>query len=75
MESLKDIIKMHRLSAGLSRRELAEYAGVSTTFLSDVEGGKETIRFDKILDVFNVLNIEIIFDSPTLRQIKQSEES
>ena len=64
---------MHRISAGLSRRELAEYAGVSTTFLSDIEGGKETVRFDKVMDVFKVLNIELLFDSPTLRQIKESE--
>jgi len=73
MDSLKNIVKMHRISAGLSRRELAEYAGVSTTFLSDIEGGKETVRFDKVMDVFKVLNIELLFDSPTLRQIKESE--
>jgi len=73
MDSLKNIVKMHRISAGLSRRELAEYAGVSTTFLSDIEGGKETVRFDKVMDVFKVLNIELLFDSPTLRQIRESE--
>jgi len=74
MKSVNDIIKFHRAIAGLSRRELAEYAGVSTTFLSDIEGGKETVRFDKVMDVLKVLNVEVLFDSPTLRRMR-SEES
>ena len=73
MDSIKEIIKLHRTYAGLSRRELAEYAGVSTTFLSDVEGGKKTVRYDKLMAVLNVLNIKIQFDSPVLRQINNEK--
>ena len=70
MYSIKDLIKFHRTAAGLSRRELAEFSGVSTTFISDVESGKETVRYDKLLAIFRILNITIIFDSPVLRDSK-----
>lgn len=73
MNSLKDLIKFHRAAANLSRRELAEFSGVSTTFLSDVEGGKETVQYDKLLAVFKTLNITIIFDSPILSDIRNEK--
>lgn len=69
MNSVKDVVKFHRLAAGLSRRELAEYSGVSTTFLSDLEGGKLTIRFDKLMDVLKVLNITLNFDSKIISEM------
>jgi transcriptional regulator with XRE-family HTH domain len=73
MDSVKDVIKFHRLSAGLSRRELAEYSGVSTTFLSDLESGKLTIRLDKLIDVLKVLNITLHFDSKIINEMRDEE--
>jgi len=73
MDNLKNIIKSHRITANLSRRELAEYSGVSTTFLSDIESGKETVQYDKLLAVLKTLNITIIFDSPILRQLRNEK--
>lgn len=73
MTELKDIVKFHRIQAGLSRRELSELSGVSTTFLSDLEGGKETLQFDKVLAVLKTLNIELKYDSPLMNEYKHEK--
>jgi len=73
MDSINNMIKFHRLASGLSRRELAEYAGVSTTFLSDLEGGKQSVRLDKVMDVLNVLNITMNFDSKLMNEMYDEE--
>jgi len=63
---LADMIRFHRKKAGLSRRELAELAGIGKTVIFDIEHGKETIKLSTIKSVLNVLNIEMIFKSPFL---------
>jgi len=58
----------HRKAAGLSRQELALLAGVGKTVVYDIEHGKTTIRFDTLSRILETLNVEILFDSPLLRQ-------
>jgi HTH-type transcriptional regulator / antitoxin HipB len=67
---LKDLVKYHRKEAELSRRQLAEFSGVSTTFLSDLEGGKETLQFNKVVAVLETLNISLVYDSPLMNALK-----
>lgn len=74
MEVLKEVVKYHRKEAGLSRRELSELSGVSTTFLSDLEGGKETLQYDKVLAVLRTLNIKCVFQSPLLTRMSAASE-
>ena len=69
MGKLKDIVIYHRKQAGLSRRELSDLSGVSTTFLSDLEGGKETLQYDKVLMVLKTLNVSLIFESPIMKHL------
>jgi len=73
MDSIKDVVKFHRHVAGLSRRELAEYSGVSTTFLSDLEGGKLTVRLDKLMAVLKVLNVTMGFDSRIMSEMRDEK--
>lgn len=73
MNQLKDIVKYHRIQAGLSRKALSELAGVSTTFLSDLEFGKETMQFDKLKEVLKTLNIKIVFDSPIMNELNHAK--
>ncbi len=73
MRELKDIVKYHRKQAGLSRRALSELSGVSTTFLSDLEGGKETLQYDKVLDVLKTLNISLVFESPIMKELNNEK--
>jgi len=57
-------IKEHRKQAGLTQLELANLAGVGKTTVFDIEKNKETVRWNNILAVLKVLNIEVKFISP-----------
>ncbi|MFV8467378.1 helix-turn-helix transcriptional regulator [Flavobacterium sp. LB1P62] len=57
-------IKEHRKQAGLTQLELANLAGVGKTTIFDIEKNKETVRWNNLLAVLKVLNIEIQFKSP-----------
>ena len=57
-------VKEHRKQAGLTQVELANLAGVGKTTVFDVEKNKETVRWNNILAVLKVLNIEVKFISP-----------
>lgn len=65
--SLKEIAKtVHycRKQSGLSQQALAQLAGVGKTAIFDIEKGKETVQFNTLLKVFNVLNIQIKLKTP-----------
>ena len=50
------LIRKLRVEKNLSQKQLADQAGVSFSFVNQVEGGKQTVRLDalnKILKVFN----------------------
>ncbi|MBF2707109.1 helix-turn-helix domain-containing protein [Flavobacterium soyangense] len=57
-------IKDHRKVAGLTQLELANLAGVGKTTVFDIEKNKETVRWNNLLAILKVLNIEVQFKSP-----------
>lgn len=61
---LGTFIKYHRKKAGLTQLELADLAGIGKTTVFDIEKNKETVRFNNLLAVLKVLNINIEFRSP-----------
>ena len=42
---MSEIVVFHRKKSGLTRKQLADLAGVGKTVIYDIEKGKETIRF------------------------------
>jgi HTH-type transcriptional regulator / antitoxin HipB len=46
-----------REQLGLRQEELADLADCSTRFIHDLEGGKTTLRLDKVLDVLGALGL------------------
>jgi len=52
-------IRELREERGWSQSELAAKAGVSRSFLVDLEGGKPTVEASKLLDVFQALGFEL----------------
>lgn len=58
------MIRLHRKHAGLTQLELANLAGVGKTTVFDVEKNKETIRWDNLKSILNVLNIQVAFKGP-----------
>jgi HTH-type transcriptional regulator/antitoxin HipB len=57
-------IKEHRKQGGLTQLELANLAGVGKTTIFDIEKNKGTVRWNNLLAVLKVLNIEVQFRSP-----------
>ncbi len=47
---------------GYTQAFLAAYAGVSASFLSDLENGKETIQMNKMLLILQLLGMDLFVD-------------
>ena len=65
------IILFHRRKAGLSRIELARLAGVGKTIVYDLEHGRLSIGFSKLLSLCQVLNIQPQFHSPFMEEFEK----
>ena len=59
MKSLGSAIRSRRRELGYTQAFLADYAGVSTSFLSELENGKETIQAGKMMEVIALLGMDI----------------
>ena len=58
----KDIgleIRKRRKELGYTQGFLADYVGVSASFLSELENGKETIQLNKLMDVMSLLGMDM----------------
>ena len=63
---LSEIVLFHRKKSGLTRKQLADLAGVGKTVIYDIEKGKETIRFSTLQQVLKALNIKINYTGPLM---------
>ena len=52
-------IRRRRKELGYTQGFLADYVGVSASFLSELENGKETIQLNKLLDVMSLLGLDM----------------
>lgn len=58
-------VRQRRLSAGLTQQELGELAGVGKRFVVELEGGKATLRLDKVNLVLAVFGKRVgVDDAP-----------
>lgn len=53
------LVRNTRKKQGLTQVELANLAQVGPRFIGELEKGKETLAFAKVLQVFNALGIEL----------------
>ncbi len=58
------LVRARREGLGLTQAELAELAGCSTRFVHTVEAAKPSVRFDKLLDVLDVLGLHLDVTGP-----------
>ncbi len=70
--SLQNMILYHRKHAKLSRKDLADLAGVGKTVIYDLEKGKQTVKWSSIMPILNALNIGISFNSPLMQEYEKS---
>lgn len=59
MQDIGNLVRDKRKQEGLTQTELAELSLVGTRFLSELENGKPTLQFDKVLQVLNNLGFEL----------------
>lgn len=52
-------IKTQRKRLGYTQAYLAEYTGLSTSFISNLENGKETAELGKSIFLMNLLGIDL----------------
>jgi len=63
-EELGEIIRKARKAQRLRQDDLAGTAGASHVFVMDVERGKPTVQFGKVLDLLRELGIRLFADVP-----------
>ena len=59
MKDLGQAVKERRRQLGYTQAFLADYAGISASFLSELENGKETIQAGKMMEVISLLGMDV----------------
>lgn len=65
MNKIGVVIRRERKARNLSQQELGDLAGAGLNFVSQIERGKETVRFDKLLGLLQVLGLELVLSRGT----------
>jgi HTH-type transcriptional regulator/antitoxin HipB len=68
------VAKFHRVKSELTQKQLADLAGVGKTAVFDVEKGKESVRLNTLIKIFEVLNIKMKFESPLINFMEKKDE-
>lgn len=72
---LGKIVQFHRKKSGLTQPQLASLAGVGKTVVYDIEKGKETVQWNTITKILDVLNITIVFDSTLMKEFYKEKKT
>ncbi len=59
MTEIADIVRRERKRQNATQVELAQMANVGIRFLRDVEDGKSSVHFDKLMRVLAILGIGV----------------
>ena len=60
MNNLSTMVKMLRKQYRLTQEELSLKSGVGLRFVRDLEQGKETLRLDKVNQLLDFFNYEMV---------------
>ena len=59
MSDIAAIVRRERKAQGATQIELAQLANVGVRFLRDVEDGKPSVHFDKLMRILAILGIPV----------------
>ena len=59
---LGKVIRSKRKKLGYTQAQLSEYTGFSTSFISDLENGKETAEFGRALFLLQSLGLDLMIN-------------
>lgn len=68
MNNLSATVKLLRKQYNLTQEELSLKSGVGLRFVRDLEQGKETLRLDKVNQLLDLFNYEIVATPKTNNQ-------
>ncbi|MGR8933874.1 MAG: helix-turn-helix transcriptional regulator [Gammaproteobacteria bacterium] len=57
---LGKIVARRRKAQALTQADLAGLAQTGTRFISDLENGKGTVQFDKVMHILNLLGLDVV---------------
>jgi HTH-type transcriptional regulator/antitoxin HipB len=61
-KALGEAIRARRKELHYTQAYLAEFTGLSVTFISDVERGKTTAEIEKVIRLINVLGLNLLVE-------------
>lgn len=59
VEDLGQLIRKRRKQLGYTQVYISEFSGLSASFISDLENGKETAEIGKIILLANLLKLDL----------------
>lgn len=62
-KSLGGAIRMRRKELGYTQQYIADFTGLSVSFLSELENGKPTAELEKALKVVNLLALDLLVEA------------
>jgi y4mF family transcriptional regulator len=65
------VIRARRKALGLTQKELVDIAPFGTTFISDLENGKETAQLNKTIETVRMLGLRLIIEAPDAPDVRQ----
>ncbi len=74
-QQIGKIIQFHRKKSGLTQPQLASLAGVGKTVVHDIEKGKQTVQWNTITKILNVLNVMIVYESSLMKEFEKEEKA
>lgn len=64
------VLRELRDRRGWTQTDLARHAGVSRSFVADVEAGKATVEAGRLFDLFQALGYEVALRSLTTSEVR-----
>jgi HTH-type transcriptional regulator / antitoxin HipB len=63
-QDIGELVRQTRVSLNMSQENLAMTVGVRSRFISDLENGKPTCQFGKVLSTLQMLGIQLVLPKP-----------
>ena len=60
VKDLGKLIRKKRKLLGYTQQYVSDFSGLSVSFISDVENGKNTVEFRKVIELTNILGLDIL---------------
>jgi HTH-type transcriptional regulator / antitoxin HipB len=65
-KDIGDLVRKTRKALGVTQQALALTAGTGARFIVDLEKGKETCEFGKVLTVLHTVGIKLMLTAPSI---------